>query len=353
MAGNKEAFQKAMNLGHSAAWDQDWRQAANYYHRALDEYPQNPQALSSLGLALYELQDFEGALKCYQTASSIMPDDPSAHEKIGRIYERMGQLENAMRSFLQAADKHLKSRAVDKAIESYTHILSLQPENIPVRTRVATIYERVGRKEAAMTEFVSVAALFQTNNDLANAMKTLEHAQQLMPDSQEVRLAIQMLRNNQTLPRPSRPKGGTGPVRMAGLRQLNNESEETAGLDPVQEARHTALMDLAGQLFDQADEATIPSSAVMGKRGINELARGKSDSAADAASDQTRIIMHLGQAIDSQTQGDLAQAVVELEHAGRFRVGSPGLSWPGRMAAQMNGIGRKSVEVGRNRRKRA
>ena len=66
MSGNQEAFQKAMNLGHSAAWDQMWEQAASFYRQALDEFPDNPSALANLGLALFEMKDYDNALPIYQ-----------------------------------------------------------------------------------------------------------------------------------------------------------------------------------------------------------------------------------------------------------------------------------------------
>jgi hypothetical protein len=43
MPGNEEVFQKALNDGHSAAWDQMWDKAAVCYQRALDEFPDNPR----------------------------------------------------------------------------------------------------------------------------------------------------------------------------------------------------------------------------------------------------------------------------------------------------------------------
>ena len=59
MTGRNEAFQQAMNKGHSAAWDQDWERAADFYRQALEEDPDNPQAFINLGLALFELQEYE------------------------------------------------------------------------------------------------------------------------------------------------------------------------------------------------------------------------------------------------------------------------------------------------------
>jgi hypothetical protein len=35
MSGDQQAFQYAMNQGHSAAWEQDWEKASSFYRVAL------------------------------------------------------------------------------------------------------------------------------------------------------------------------------------------------------------------------------------------------------------------------------------------------------------------------------
>ncbi len=314
MAGNKEAFQKAINQGHSAAWDQDWEQAANLYSTALEEFPDHPQALSSLGLALFELQDYESALKCYQKSATLASEDPVPHEKIARIYERMGRLEAAVQAALQAAEMHLKVRSADKAIDNWVRVLSLQPENLNVRTRLATIYERLGHKEEAVSEYISTASLLQHNGDLTRALKVTEYAQKLMPENQEVRLALHMLRSNQLLPKPGRPRGGTGPMHMAAVRQLESGLEgEDEENDPITECRRLALVQLAAQLFDQPEES-LSATNTSNRRGLSALTRGVGDTSNDGG-ERNRIVLHISQAINSQTHGDSNQAVVELEHA--------------------------------------
>ena len=82
MAGNQSAFQKALNQGHSAAWDQDWQKAAEFYDLAVAEFPENPLALSSLGLAYYEQQDYERSLDCYQRAARVAPAAIASHNNM-------------------------------------------------------------------------------------------------------------------------------------------------------------------------------------------------------------------------------------------------------------------------------
>jgi Tfp pilus assembly protein PilF len=61
MPGREDVFQKSMNEGHSAAWDQEWSKAAGAYRKALQEMPDHPKALNSLGLALFQQANFEEA----------------------------------------------------------------------------------------------------------------------------------------------------------------------------------------------------------------------------------------------------------------------------------------------------
>ena len=312
MTGNQEAFQKAMNFGHSAAWEQQWDHAAAFYRQALEEMPDNPQALSSLGLALYEMQDFESALQVYKRACTVSPNDPIAFEKVARILERKGKAAEAVTAYMQAADLQLRARDIDKAIDSWTRVLGLQ-EHLIARTRLALVYERLGRKADAITEYIAAASDLQQSGDLVKAMKMAEYALQVMPDSLDAQQALTLLRTNQRLPRPTRPRNDTGPIEMRDNRQLTAPTAEDANqLDPVGEARQKAMARLAAQLFDQAEEA-VPNGQVS-RRGISSLARG-TGALSPQNSDHTRILLHVGQAIDSLSQGYEAQAIEELERA--------------------------------------
>ena len=120
MPAREDVYQKAMNDGHSAAWDQDWKIAASAYRKALQEFPDQPKALNSLGLALYQLGQFEEALGIYQHVAKLSPDDPVAFEKVAQISERVGDLNAAVDASLNAAELFLNQREVDKALETWS-----------------------------------------------------------------------------------------------------------------------------------------------------------------------------------------------------------------------------------------
>jgi len=150
MPGDQLRFQKMMNQGHSAAWEQSWDKAAGFYRLALEEFPDHPMALNSLGLALFETQENDEALRRYQQAAKIMPNDPVPLEKIARIYERQGKPSQSVTNFMQAAEMHLKAHDVEKAIENWNQILKLQPENQTAHTKLAMVNERLGRRVEAV-----------------------------------------------------------------------------------------------------------------------------------------------------------------------------------------------------------
>jgi tetratricopeptide (TPR) repeat protein len=313
MAGNQEMFQKAMSQGHSAAWEQQWREAADFYRQALEVVPDHPLALTSLGLALFELEEFDKALQIYQRAAQFSPNDPIPLEKMAQIFERQGRNKEVVQASMQVADVYLKTRDVDKAIENWNRVLAYQPENLVARTRLAMVYERLGRKEDSVVEYLATASLMQRSGDLARALQIAEYAMQMAPNNQDAQQALIMLRNNQPLPKPLKPRGSSIPVHASETRNTDKvEQTQKKALDPIAEACQKALVRLAAILFDQGEEAS--PSGVVSRRGIGSLTRGTGGLSAETA-DRTRITLHLSQAIDSQRQENFSQATEELERA--------------------------------------
>ncbi len=312
MSGDQQAFLTAMNQGHSAAWDQNWGEALKQYRKALAQYPDDPMALISIGLALLEMQDYEGALSQYQKVASISPNDPVPYEKIAFIYENMGRIKDAVKVGMQAAELQLRARDVDKSIESWLHVISLEPNNLNARTRLAMIYDKMGKKSEAALEYIAAASLMQASGDSQKAIQAVRYCLQIAPDNIDVQNAMKLLKTNQRLPKPSRPKSEkqVNPVRMANLQQLQTTGVEKVEqtMDPVAETRKSALEELATMLFDSNDT----DSSSTGKRGIAALTRGTGGLSLEQ-SERTRILLHLGHAIDLQSSGDEKRAAEELQ----------------------------------------
>ncbi len=331
MAGRQDVFQEAMNKGHSAAWDQQWDLAARYYNQALEEIPNHPTALSSLGMAMYELKDFQEALKIYTKASQISPEDPLTAEKIAQVCERLGKLPECIQASLKAADLFLKARDMEKAVHNWNRILRLDPDHLGAHSRLATVFERAGRKTDAVNEYLSMAAVMQQSGVVEKATQVVEYALKLMPGNTKAEDALQQLHTGKPLAKPIRPRG-TGPFQYetgtletgGGLvkktdklttpkEQKKSEppkKPEEKG-DPITLAKKKALLKLADLLFEQNEEA---QSGQVARRGLQAIMRGTGTLSLEQV-ERNKIMMFLGQAIDAQTNGNDLLAAENLEKA--------------------------------------
>lgn len=312
MTGREDIFNKAMNEGHSAAWDQAWDKAVVFYKTALEEYPDNPKALNSLGLALFELQQLEESLEVYQHAAKFSPTDPLSLERIAQISERLGQIKLAVQAAMQAATLYINQKNVEKAIENWLRVTQISPENKQAHSNLAMVHAKLGHNPQAVQEYLALASLLQRAGNVDKAEEMIARCLDLIPNSSEARQAAQILKSGHFLPPPMRPKGGTGPLRMASIRQLEAPEPTETSLDPVSEARHKALTRLAELLFEFTsgeDEKILEErrgiKAIMGGNGPLLLEKG----------DSAVILLHLGQAIDAQTHDNDSVAAEELEKA--------------------------------------
>jgi tetratricopeptide (TPR) repeat protein len=314
MTGRQDLFEESMRLGHSAVWDQQWDKAIEHYRKALSEFPEDPTALTSYGLALLETGQLKEALAAYHRASRASANDPLPVEKCAEIFERLGQLKEAVEQHEAAAELYVRRRDAEKALKNWTDIARLAPSNIAARSRLALTYERLGRAQDALREYLAVASILQRSNKLDRAMEAAQRALSLVPGDPEATAYLNSLRQGRNLPNPTRPKGGTGPISMAGVRRVieaetpaSTETGEKELNDPEVSAQHQALTILAGLLFEEPAE----EEPGRGKgKAMSAMAKGKADTRG-----RPKMYFSLGQAIDLQTRGHKSQAAKELQRA--------------------------------------
>ena len=95
-------------------------------------------------------------------------------QKVAEIYERMGNLANATKANMDVADLFARNKEIEKAIRSWSHVVALNPEHMTAHTRLALVYERLGRTSEAMVEYISIASLLQSQGNMPKAVQTDE-----------------------------------------------------------------------------------------------------------------------------------------------------------------------------------
>jgi tetratricopeptide (TPR) repeat protein len=259
----------------------------------------------------------------YKRAAMVSPEDPAPQDKMAHIYESLGRKNEAVRAAMQAAELFLKARDVEKSIDCWQRITAMHPDSLTAHTRLALIFERLGRKADAVCEYLAAAGLLQRAGDPSKSSQVILYALNLVPGSAEATQALRQLKVGQPISVPTRPR--TGPLSTASpTKSQLPETVPASGsqqLDPIAEALQRALVELAGSLFDQPDEEEL--AVLESKASMESLQRGKSHQ--PEVPSRANILMHIGQAIELQTHGQESQAAEELERAQAAGFSSPAL----------------------------
>jgi tetratricopeptide (TPR) repeat protein len=318
MTGREDLFEESMNLANSAVWDQDWERAIEFYRKALAEFPENPTALTNLGLALFETGRMEESLGIYQQAMAIAQDDPVPAAKCAEIYEHKGDTRQSIEYREIAADLYVRRQNADKAIENWRHSARLDPWNLAIRARLAGSFERIGRNREALHELLQVASILQNNHKIERAIETVQRAMRLNPADAEAKSTLRALTEGVPLPPPQPPLKMTGEFRPSDqggpeyLVQTTEQVEiEIESQDPEEEAQSRALTMLAALLFEESfGGSDDDASKGDGRGGATGRLRELRQSFGGTKKYQT-----LGKALDLQTRGNDRQAAKELKRA--------------------------------------
>ncbi|MBM4423394.1 MAG: tetratricopeptide repeat protein [Chloroflexi bacterium] len=322
MAGNREIYERALNDGNSAAWDQQWDKAIAAYGRALDEFPDDSSVMSSLGLALLAKNRHDEALMVYRRAAQLNPEDPLPIEKCAEILERMGKLHDASQAYYIAAEAFVNKRDVNKAIENWSRATQLEANHLQAYSRLALAYERVGRTAESSAAYVNVSRILQKQGELQKALQSAQRAAQLDSNNPDALSAIDLIQRGISLPEPERPRIGTGTLRPpsqafspldTAIKEPEKRKEEKKS-NPLEDARQTALAQLADALFDISSDERAPSPPPSGKGGLGVLKKVRADPFRNVkGGSRAQILSYLTQAIDLQSKGDASTALSFFE----------------------------------------
>ncbi len=255
MAGNRDIYNKAMAAGNSAAWDQQWDRAIAAYGRAVQEYPEDPEAHRNLGLALLQARRLEEALKVYTRAHQLSPDDPIPLEKSADVLERMGRLREAAQQYVKVADIYIAQRDLVKAIGNWERATQLTTGLIQIHAKLAMAYERTGESKKAIREYLTMAFNFQRINDTDKAIQAVQRALRLDRDNAQALNTLQALQSGTLMKAP--PVEQHQPAAQerqdafdATPHDADREVGEADPRGPLGEAEEAALTALATAVFE-------------------------------------------------------------------------------------------------------
>ncbi|MER3467742.1 MAG: hypothetical protein C4312_04040, partial [Thermoflexus sp.] len=91
MEDHHRRYAEALQRGHEALWGKRWSAAIAAYREALAALPDQPEALTGLGLACMEAGRYGEALEAFQRLADLQPEDPIPVLRMAEILQRMGR----------------------------------------------------------------------------------------------------------------------------------------------------------------------------------------------------------------------------------------------------------------------
>ena len=310
MAGKRKVYDESMRMAANSSWDKDWGNALKAYRAALQEFPDDADAMTGLATAYTELKQYESAIRALQKVLKSDPANQKALRKMGETLTAMGRLKEAAKTYLYAGNLQAKAGHLQNAVESWDKAVSANPEQLQARNNLAQAYVKLRQLDQAVAELVALAALYQDhgNNDKAN--QYLKGALRLSPDNQVAQAALRALENGVSIHTVQQEKApppivedsiAESPIEIieetpysssdedTWLLDLEIDEEEQSPLNPREKVQQLAMEEMANTLFDDAAEYT-------------SLAVAKSE-----------IDLLIGQAIDQQTRGNTAKAIAAYQ----------------------------------------
>jgi len=155
--------------------------AIKAFEKVADEYEK--RSLSSQALAILK------------KICRLNPDQPDYFIKMADLYTRQGFLAEAKQEYLRIAERFLRQKEVEEAIELYEKITKLDKDDLNIRIQLAALYKLNGQQDKAVNELLKAADLKINLGQIDEAEKLLKESNKLSPDNARTKLRLaQVLR---------------------------------------------------------------------------------------------------------------------------------------------------------------
>jgi len=165
---------KLFSQGETQLKDKKWKEAVEYFSKALVVNPRDERCYMKRSLAYQQLRDFDLALKDLKKLLEITPQRaPFVYFQRGFIFDEMNRYEDAIDGNSKAIEldktdfKALNNRGVSldalgryhEAIVDYTAAIELDPRDSIALCNRGFTYRRIGKFEEALQDFSTAIEL--------------------------------------------------------------------------------------------------------------------------------------------------------------------------------------------------
>ena len=331
MPGNRALYDRAMEQSREAARQKQWDEALKQAVRALQEFPSDADARSSVVVALFNTGKYAQALQILEELRSADANNPFYLEYLARTHERMGNISAAVGAYTQLAELQQSRRLTARAIEALREVLRLRPTADDQRLQLAHLLEDGGSPADAAAEYLELARRFQSLGRIDEATSFAETSLKFDPAGREAKELIAALHESlasaaQIAVTSPQPPGDAAPafVAPAGTSALRSQQFAIEQIIALAQ-KHQEAGDAAGAItqYERALGMGLTRSDVFYSLGLLYQERGDHEQAVGvltrAAHDpEYALSAHFSLGASYQQLGRMKEAAQEYEQTIRL-----------------------------------
>ena len=192
--------QKVLSAAEKFVQQGKLQNAISEYEKVLKADPKDLTVMNTVGDLYSRLGDNTKAAECFKNVGDAYATQGftvkaiAMYKKLGKLkasmecvlrlaelYTQQGLFNDARAQYLQVAEEFLRSGQLDQAVRIFQKTLEMDPDNVSMRTKLAEVYVRLGKKEEAWKILTSAAESLRAKGQLAAAEEILQRMLKLEP----------------------------------------------------------------------------------------------------------------------------------------------------------------------------
>lgn len=194
--------QKVLSSAEKFVQQGKLQNAISEYEKVLKADPKDLTVLNTIGDLYSRSGELEKAADCFKNVGeayasqgftvkaiamykklSKLKTSTECVLRLAELYTQQGLFNDARAQYLQVAEDFLKGGQVEQAIRIFQKTLEMDPDNVPMRVRLAEAYMRMGKKDDAWKLLTAAAESLRSKGQLAAADEILQRMLKLDPEN--------------------------------------------------------------------------------------------------------------------------------------------------------------------------
>jgi len=143
--------------------------------KAVESFKSVGDAYAAQGFTVKAIAMYKKLTKLKPTLESVL--------RLAELYTQQGLFNDARAQYLQVAEEFLRAGELEQAVRIFQKTLEMDPENAPMRLRLAEVYIRLDKKTEAWQLFTAAADNLRAKGQLAQAEEILQRMLSMDPNN--------------------------------------------------------------------------------------------------------------------------------------------------------------------------